>query len=184
MTGLQRYCIPLPFECIHIHQPLTLPASLTPPPLQDREGLPSTTAVGDLLVIHDTGAHSHSMGFQYNGKLRAPELLIRCSEVDSAAPPRSAAGGAAYSGPLDRRAVHLIREREEVHCLFDNTVIPKDLMPSAAVLPSPYPYAGRLGKVRGGAFPSILEMAAVVGAGALAGAATLHLLGKVAAKGK
>ena len=33
--------------------------------------------VGDLFVIHDTGAHSHSMGFQYNGKLRAPELLIK-----------------------------------------------------------------------------------------------------------
>lgn len=29
----------------------------------------------DLLIIHDTGAHSHSMGFQYNGKLRAPEIL-------------------------------------------------------------------------------------------------------------
>ena len=28
----------------------------------------------DLLVIHDTGAHGHSMGFQYNGKMRAPEL--------------------------------------------------------------------------------------------------------------
>jgi len=33
--------------------------------------------IGDLFVIHDTGAHSHSMGFQYNGKLRAPELLIK-----------------------------------------------------------------------------------------------------------
>ena len=32
--------------------------------------------VGDLFVIYDTGAHSHSMGFQYNGKLRAPEILI------------------------------------------------------------------------------------------------------------
>jgi diaminopimelate decarboxylase len=32
--------------------------------------------VGDLFVIHDTGAHSHSMGFQYNGKLRAPEILL------------------------------------------------------------------------------------------------------------
>jgi diaminopimelate decarboxylase len=32
---------------------------------------------GDLLVIHDTGAHGHSMGFQYNGKLRSAELLLR-----------------------------------------------------------------------------------------------------------
>jgi len=30
---------------------------------------------GDLLVIHDTGAHGHAMGFNYNGKLRSAELL-------------------------------------------------------------------------------------------------------------
>lgn len=34
----------------------------------------------DLFVIWDTGAHSHSMGFQYNGKLRAPEILINKSD--------------------------------------------------------------------------------------------------------
>lgn len=33
--------------------------------------------VGDLLIIHNTGAHSHSMGFQYNGRLRAPEVLVQ-----------------------------------------------------------------------------------------------------------
>jgi diaminopimelate decarboxylase len=32
---------------------------------------------GDLLVIHDTGAHGHSMGFNYNGRLRPKELLLR-----------------------------------------------------------------------------------------------------------
>ncbi len=32
---------------------------------------------GDVLVIHDTGAHGHAMGFQYNGKLRSAELLLR-----------------------------------------------------------------------------------------------------------
>jgi diaminopimelate decarboxylase len=32
--------------------------------------------VGDLLVIHDTGAHGHAMGFNYNGKLRSAELLL------------------------------------------------------------------------------------------------------------
>ena len=32
---------------------------------------------GDLLVIHDTGAHGQSMGFNYNGKLRPQELLLR-----------------------------------------------------------------------------------------------------------
>ena len=31
----------------------------------------------DILVIHDTGAHGHSMGFNYNGKLRSAELLLR-----------------------------------------------------------------------------------------------------------
>ena len=32
---------------------------------------------GDLLVIHDTGAHGFAMGFNYNGKLRSAELLLR-----------------------------------------------------------------------------------------------------------
>ena len=36
-----------------------------------------TIADGDILVIHDTGAHGHSMGFQYNGRLRPKELLLR-----------------------------------------------------------------------------------------------------------
>ncbi|MCL1832093.1 MAG: diaminopimelate decarboxylase [Oscillospiraceae bacterium] len=31
----------------------------------------------DLLVIHDTGAHGHSMGYNYNGKLRSAELLLK-----------------------------------------------------------------------------------------------------------
>lgn len=33
--------------------------------------------VGDIVVIHDSGAHGHSMGFNYNGKLRSAELLLR-----------------------------------------------------------------------------------------------------------
>lgn len=32
---------------------------------------------GDILVIHDTGAHGHAMGFNYNGKLRSAELLYK-----------------------------------------------------------------------------------------------------------
>ncbi len=31
----------------------------------------------DILVIHDTGAHGYSMGFNYNGKLKSAELLLR-----------------------------------------------------------------------------------------------------------
>jgi len=33
--------------------------------------------IGDLVVIHDAGAHGHAMGFNYNGKLRSAELLLR-----------------------------------------------------------------------------------------------------------
>ena len=32
---------------------------------------------GDLLVIHDAGAHGHAMGYNYNGKLRSAELLLK-----------------------------------------------------------------------------------------------------------
>lgn len=32
---------------------------------------------GDILFIHDSGAHGHSMGFNYNGKVRPKELLLR-----------------------------------------------------------------------------------------------------------
>lgn len=33
--------------------------------------------IGDLLVIHDTGAHGFAMGYNYNGKLRSSELLLK-----------------------------------------------------------------------------------------------------------
>lgn len=33
--------------------------------------------IGDLLFIHDTGAHGFSMGYQYNGKLRSAEILLK-----------------------------------------------------------------------------------------------------------
>lgn len=32
---------------------------------------------GDFVVIHDTGAHGHAMGYNYNGKLRSAEVLLR-----------------------------------------------------------------------------------------------------------
>lgn len=31
---------------------------------------------GDLIVIHDTGAHGHSMGYNYNGRLRHQEIMV------------------------------------------------------------------------------------------------------------
>ena len=38
--------------------------------------LPETQR-GDILAIHDTGAHGYAMGFNYNGKLRSAEILLR-----------------------------------------------------------------------------------------------------------
>ncbi|CCI48276.1 unnamed protein product [Albugo candida] len=60
--------------------------------------------VGDLFVIYDTGAHAHSMGFQYNGKLRAPEVLI-----------------------LRDNTPFVIRERETYEALYGNCVLPPGL---------------------------------------------------------
>lgn len=33
--------------------------------------------IGDYLVIHDTGAHGFSMGYNYNGKLKSAEVLLK-----------------------------------------------------------------------------------------------------------
>ena len=33
--------------------------------------------MGDTLVIHDTGAHGYAMGYNYNGKLKSAELLLK-----------------------------------------------------------------------------------------------------------
>jgi diaminopimelate decarboxylase len=33
--------------------------------------------IGDFLVIHDTGAHGFAMGYNYNGKLRSAEVLLK-----------------------------------------------------------------------------------------------------------
>ena len=32
--------------------------------------------IGDMVAIHDTGAHGFSMGYNYNGKLRSAEVLL------------------------------------------------------------------------------------------------------------
>tara|TARA_B100000795_G_scaffold62122_1_gene41733 strand:- start:928 stop:2316 length:1389 start_codon:yes stop_codon:yes gene_type:complete len=65
-----------------------------------KQRLTAKAEIGDLFVIHDTGAHCHSMGFQYNGKLRAPELLLN----------------------TNGETIELIREREEIECLFSNCI--------------------------------------------------------------
>jgi diaminopimelate decarboxylase len=33
--------------------------------------------IGDFIVIHDTGAHGYAMGYNYNGKLKSAELLLK-----------------------------------------------------------------------------------------------------------
>lgn len=38
-------------------------------------------SVGDVLVIHDTGAHGFAMGFNYNGKMRHAEYLLSEGKV-------------------------------------------------------------------------------------------------------
>ena len=51
------------------------------------------------MVIHDTGAHGYAMGFNYNGKLRSAELLLR--EDGSVIPIRRAETVKDYFATLD-----------------------------------------------------------------------------------
>ncbi len=88
---------------------------------------------GDLLLIHDTGAHGLAMGFNYNGRLRPQELLLRADgsvqlirrreEVrrdyfatlrfePDVLTPASPARGPADAGPCGGRAVDAERARE------------------------------------------------------------------------
>ncbi len=55
--------------------------------------------IGDLIVIHDTGAHGHAMGYNYNGKLRSAEILLK--EDGSAELIRRAETPADYFATLD-----------------------------------------------------------------------------------
>ncbi len=54
---------------------------------------------GDVLVFHDTGAHGYAMGFNYNGKLRSAELLLK--EDGSVVQIRRAETPADYFATLD-----------------------------------------------------------------------------------
>lgn len=49
--------------------------------------------IGDILAIHDTGAHGFSMGYNYNGKLRSAELLLKEDGAVELIRPRRDAGG-------------------------------------------------------------------------------------------
>ena len=60
---------------------------------------------GDLVVIHDTGAHGYAMGFNYNGKLRSAELLLK-----------------------EDGAVQLIRRAETIDDYFSTMCFPEALV--------------------------------------------------------
>lgn len=60
--------------------------------------------VGDLLVIHDTGAHGLSMGYNYNGRLRCKEVLLK--EDGSFAQIRRAETAKDYFATLDGDEVY------------------------------------------------------------------------------
>ncbi|MCR5442830.1 MAG: diaminopimelate decarboxylase, partial [Sphaerochaetaceae bacterium] len=45
--------------------------------------------MGDILVIHDAGAHGRSMGYNYNGFLRCGELLLKDGDVTMIRRPES-----------------------------------------------------------------------------------------------
>jgi diaminopimelate decarboxylase len=86
MSALMRPGIYGAYHHIHIHGKEHLPVS---GPVDVVGGLCENndkfaiqrplpeTREGDLLVIHDTGAHGQSMGFNYNGHLRPKELLLK-----------------------------------------------------------------------------------------------------------
>ena len=105
------------------------------------------------------------MGFQYNGKLRAPELLIR-------------GGGATAAAADSAPRVDLIRERETIPGLYANCLMPADLRRN---LPASYRYAaggsaaGSSGSVaRAAGWPAFalpVALSAAVAAGVAVGVA-------------
>lgn len=68
--------------------------------------------VGDLLVIHDTGAHGRSMGYNYNGRLRSAEVLLHTDGTSELI--RRAETPADYFATLDstRFADRLLHKKE------------------------------------------------------------------------
>ena len=65
--------------------------------------------IGDLVAIHDTGAHGFSMGYNYNGKLRSAEVLLHPD--GSWTQIRRAETPADYFATLDCTPFHFEREK-------------------------------------------------------------------------
>ncbi|MBF0468568.1 MAG: diaminopimelate decarboxylase [Desulfamplus sp.] len=86
MSSLMRPGMYEAYHHIHIHEKEDLPQHETVDVVGSlcenidkfavQRPLP-VTSEGDILVIHDTGAHGHAMGFNYNASLRPKELLLR-----------------------------------------------------------------------------------------------------------
>lgn len=88
---------------------------------------------GDLLVIHDTGAHGHAMGYNYNGRLRHAEVLLRAD--DSCDLIRRAETPTDYFATLD--ALPAVHERIMRACLEAAQTAPPTAPPgSSAVGPT------------------------------------------------
>jgi hypothetical protein len=81
------------------------------------------------------------MGFQYNGKLRAPELLLR---------EQAQADGVG-------RVIDVVRRRETYDSLFGNTILPSDL---AVRVPSAYRYKRAFTQWWGGGVVVVVGVAA------------------------
>lgn len=63
--------------------------------------------IGDYVAIHDTGAHGFSMGYNYNGKLRSAELLLKedgsVKQIRRAETPQDYFATLDYPGLKDKR---------------------------------------------------------------------------------
>lgn len=66
--------------------------------------------IGDYIVIHDTGAHGFAMGYNYNGKLKSAELLLK--EDGSVQMIRRAETPKDYFATLDRMDIYKNLEKE------------------------------------------------------------------------
>ena len=95
--------------------------------------------MGDLLFIHDTGAHGFSMGYNYNGKLRSAELLLQ--EDGSVRMIRRAETPKDYFATFD--FCGLLKDSEEIIC---ESCKGTDPLPGRL-----YPGAYGEGRLRGGA---------------------------------
>lgn len=92
------------------------------------EGLSDEFAFG-VFHVHCVYCTGHSMGFNYNGTLRAPEVLLRATY-----PSRSAPRGDCSTCTSIFQHVDLIRRRETFETLYGNTYIPSDLVTSSMKL--------------------------------------------------